>query len=156
MEAAMIMLQDFLEPAAYKEWFGGVSKLGMVSGNEATTNTTKGGAQTMEGRAEVVVAEAKVGKDGDADKLDKLLLQASQMIELELSLVKSQHLSTKRREEARFARPKTDAEVLQMRATAVPDKTRQDTAYCVRVWDAWSASRSDSSEAEHTIPHCFS
>ncbi len=39
-------------------------------------------------------------------------------------------IATKRREEDRFARPKTDAEVLQMRATAVPDKTRQDTAYC--------------------------
>ncbi len=146
------MLQDLLGPAAYKEWFGGVSKLGTASGNEPTTNATKGGAETMEGEAEVLVAEAKVGKDGDADDLDELLLQASQMVELELNLVKPQDLPTLRREEARFARPKTDAEVLQMRATAVPDKTRQDTAYCVQVWDAWSASRSDNSEAERTIP----
>ncbi len=67
-----------------------MSKVGTASGNEPTTNATMvygtGGVETTEGRAELVGAEAKVGEDSYArvtDELDKLLLQASQMIELE-------------------------------------------------------------------------
>ena len=37
-----------------------------------------------------------------------------------------------------FAEPKSDEEVIQARESAIPSKTRQDTAYCVRLWDAWA------------------
>ena len=38
---------------------------------------------------------------------------------------------------SRFAKPKTEQEILQARAQGVPNKTIQDTKYCVRVWEAW-------------------
>ena len=41
----------------------------------------------------------------------------------------------------KFAEPKTDAEVSQARESAIPAKTRQDTAYCVRMWDEWASFR---------------
>ncbi len=81
-----------------------MSKVSTAFENEPMTN------EMMEGGAED--AEAKVGEDGYTsvtEELDDLLLQASHMIELQLKL---QDSPTERREEARFARPKTDAEVL--------------------------------------------
>ena len=41
----------------------------------------------------------------------------------------------------RFAEPKTNSEVSEARKNAIPKKTRQDTAYCIRVWEAWRANR---------------
>ena len=52
----------------------------------------------------------------------------------------------------RFAAPKSEEEILQMRQNAVPLKTRQDTAYCLRVWDAWAASRNENTELIDKIP----
>ena len=37
----------------------------------------------------------------------------------------------------RFANPKSDKEVNEMRATAIPKKTKEDTEYCMRIWNAW-------------------
>ena len=52
----------------------------------------------------------------------------------------------------RFAAPKPVEEILQMRQNAVPLKTRQDTAYCLRVWDAWAACRNENTELIDKIP----
>lgn len=41
----------------------------------------------------------------------------------------------------KFAEPKTDEEVSQARESAIPAKTRQDTEYCVRMWDQWASFR---------------
>ena len=37
----------------------------------------------------------------------------------------------------RFAIPKLDKEVNEIRATAIPKKTKEDTEYCMRIWNAW-------------------
>ena len=42
---------------------------------------------------------------------------------------------------SRFAEPKTNDEVAEARKDAVPKKTRQDTEYCIRVFEAWRAYR---------------
>ena len=41
----------------------------------------------------------------------------------------------------RYAIPKTDEEVTKARAESVPKKTRDDTAYCVRLWTDWAENR---------------
>ena len=40
---------------------------------------------------------------------------------------------------SRFAKPKTNEQVIEARKNAVPQKTQKDTLYCIRVWDAWRA-----------------
>ena len=42
---------------------------------------------------------------------------------------------------SRFAAPKTNEEVTEARQNAIPKKTRQDTDYCVRAWEAWRGNR---------------
>lgn len=42
---------------------------------------------------------------------------------------------------SRFTEPKTDKEIAEARQDAIPKRTRQDTNYCVRVWDAWRGNR---------------
>ena len=39
-----------------------------------------------------------------------------------------------------------------MHQNAVPLKTRQDTVYCVQVWDAWAASRNENTVLIDKIP----
>ena len=40
----------------------------------------------------------------------------------------------------KFVEPKTDEEeVSQARESAIPTKIRQDTAYCMRMWDEWAS-----------------
>ena len=36
-----------------------------------------------------------------------------------------------------FAQPKSDREVQQARESGIPAKTKQDTKYCVSLWEAW-------------------
>ena len=38
----------------------------------------------------------------------------------------------------RFAPPKTEEEIEKARIESIPKKTREDTAYCVRLWLSWS------------------
>ena len=40
----------------------------------------------------------------------------------------------------RFAPPMSDLDVVKAREQAIPKRTREDTAYCVRVWDEWTKS----------------
>ena len=40
-----------------------------------------------------------------------------------------------------FAKVKTDEEIEQARAKAVPMKTQQDTKYCLGLWEAWTSYR---------------
>ena len=42
---------------------------------------------------------------------------------------------------SRFAAPKTNKEIVEARKEAVPKKTRQDTEYCIRVWESWRENR---------------
>ena len=51
---------------------------------------------------------------------------------------------------SRFAPPKTDKEVQRARDSRIPDKTRQDTKFCVNVWKAWRAYRQET--AKQQIP----
>ena len=46
----------------------------------------------------------------------------------------------------RFTNPKSDEEVNEIRATAVPKKTKEDTEYCMRIWNAWWKERIASNE----------
>ena len=50
----------------------------------------------------------------------------------------------------RFAHPKSAEEVNNIRTTAAPKKTKADTEYCMRIWDAWWKERiaRDESEAD--------
>ena len=54
------------------------------------------------------------------------------------------HASTS--SERRFALLKTEAELAKARAQSIPQKTREDTAYCIRVWKDWSEFRSAATE----------
>ena len=49
-----------------------------------------------------------------------------------------------------FAHPKSAEEVNNICTTAVPKKTKADTEYCMRIWDAWWKERiaRDESEAD--------
>ena len=38
---------------------------------------------------------------------------------------------------ARFAPPKTDDEIKQLRNKGIPKKTLEDTHYCMKVWEQW-------------------
>lgn len=40
-----------------------------------------------------------------------------------------------------FAAPKTDEEISEARVQAVPKKTREDTEYCIRIWESWRSNR---------------
>ncbi len=50
-------------------------------------------------------------------------------------------------ENSRFAAPMTNESILEARKMAVPKKTRQDTEYCVRVWEAWRKHRNDNHDS---------
>ena len=41
----------------------------------------------------------------------------------------------------RYAPPTTDEAVTKARADSVPKKTRDDTAYCVKLWHDWASNR---------------
>ena len=41
----------------------------------------------------------------------------------------------------RYAKPVTDDEVTKARYESVPKKTREDSAYCVRLWEDWASNR---------------
>ena len=41
----------------------------------------------------------------------------------------------------RFAPPKTKEEIKRARLESIPKKTRQDTEYCVRLWNSWAENR---------------
>ena len=43
---------------------------------------------------------------------------------------------------SRFAQPKTETEIDKAREESIPRKTREDTTYCVRLWETWAESRS--------------
>ena len=57
-------------------------------------------------------------------------------------------VTKKLRVQHRFANPKSDEEVNNMRSTAVPKKTEADTKYCMRIWDAWRKERISRDEAD--------
>ena len=44
---------------------------------------------------------------------------------------------------SRFAAPMTKESIQEARKMAIPKRTRQDTEYCVRVWEAWRKHRND-------------
>ncbi len=48
----------------------------------------------------------------------------------------------------RFAPALTDSDVVKAREQAIPKRTREDTAYCMRVWDEWAKSRRERGNAE--------
>lgn len=65
-------------------------------------------------------------------------------------------------QQSRFGAPKTEEQIELARTESVPKKTRQDTAYCVRLWNAWSKHRCETSEVHippltemdaHSIQH---
>ena len=155
MDSPGITLQDLLGPVMYADWFG----------NESSTTSTEFGDETVRGGAGSELAEkTRGGADSEradtsetmrggadtaassssGDEVDKLLMLASQQFE-------KQDSGKQEKLDARFATSKTDEEVIKMRQNAVPQKTRQDTGYCVRVWDAWASNRNQSSNAEDTI-----
>lgn len=74
------------------------------------------------------------------DEIDRLFMKLSQQLDsspahFEDATVSEVSCSS------RFATPKINKEVVKARLQAVPKKTRQDTEYCVRVWDAWRTNR---------------
>lgn len=46
------------------------------------------------------------------------------------------------KEQSRYAFPKTDEEIKRAREEGVPKTTRNDTAYCIRLWNDWAENRS--------------
>ena len=49
-------------------------------------------------------------------------------------------------QECRFGAPKNE-EIALARKEFVPKRTRQDTAYCIRLWNTWSKYRHDTTKA---------
>ena len=41
----------------------------------------------------------------------------------------------------RFAPPKSEEEIARARLESIPKKTRQDTEYCIRLWNSWAENR---------------
>ena len=48
-----------------------------------------------------------------------------------------------------FAPPKTDTEILCAREAGIPFKTKEDTKYCVRVWEDWREHRQQQHKFQH-------
>ena len=48
----------------------------------------------------------------------------------------------------RFAPAMSDSDVIKAREQAIPKRTREDTAYCIRVWDEWAKNRRELGNAE--------
>jgi len=70
------------------------------------------------------------------DKLFKLFSKLSQQLESYFPNVNPSH--------SRFAPAKSNEEVASARTDVIPKKTREDTKYCVRIWDSWSEFQSGS------------
>ena len=54
---------------------------------------------------------------------------------------------------ARFAEPKSNSEVQQPQASAIPDNTQRTTALCLNIWHEWSANRRERSYDYPPPPH---
>ena len=52
-------------------------------------------------------------------------------------LAKNETNETEVQVQRRFAKPKSDEEVNEMRATSIPKKTKEDTEYRMRILNAW-------------------
>ena len=48
----------------------------------------------------------------------------------------------------KYAKPVTDDEVTKARYKSVPKKTRDDSAYCVRLWEDWAKNRQKMASVE--------
>ena len=81
------------------------------------------------------------------EELDKLLMLASQQFEEQQSSTMEITFP-----HTHFVAPKSEEEILQMHQNGVPLNTGQDTAYCLRLWDAWAASRNVNTELIDKIP----
>ena len=51
----------------------------------------------------------------------------------------------------RHAPPKCDEEVVKSRSVAVPQKTKQDTQWCLRLWKDWSISRNYNCQGQKVL-----
>jgi hypothetical protein len=87
------------------------------------------------------------------DELDELLLAASQEYENETVLCSNStttptlphlpvaHLGRYAAEMSSalcFAPPQSEEEVVRSRGAGIPESTKKDTEYCVRIWEEWS------------------
>ena len=91
----------------------------------------------------------------DEAELESLLLEANDDYEssqdpAQQSSAHAQQLNTASHSHSRFAPPKSEEEIRLARAARIPEKTRQDTKYCVNIWEAWKSERQNKSN--QTIP----
>ena len=95
--------------------------------------------------AQVPTMEAMGGAGCSDWNMDHYLLQASELYEAEsTSKINSTQMP-------RFAAPKTEEEVKQVRQARIPKKTQIDTRYCIRIWKTWSEHR-NSVEKNGLVP----
>ena len=75
----------------------------------------------------------------DENTVDSLLLEASDLYKSSQNSAHDPAPMSVPTSHSHFAPPKTDEEVEQVRDSRIPDKTQQDTKFCVSVWKAWRA-----------------
>ena len=102
-----------------------------------------------------------------SDSLDQFCLEADQQFDQLLSQMSEKQLTEilettqtsfpfpveQQPHPARFAEPKSNSEVQQAQASAVPDNTQRTTAWCLNIWHEWSASRRERSYDYPPPPH---
>ena len=95
--------------------------------------------------AGVVVSESLIVRDFMANEED-ILLQASQMFESSQAESSS---TTTTSTSNRFGSPVKELEIEKMKQSGIPDKTKQSTAWALKVWNSWANSRTKNEESEN-------
>ena len=86
------------------------------------------------------------------DELDSVLIAASDEYECSQSPPPASASAPAQTSSShtRFAPPTTEVEIQRARKERIPQKTRQDTKFCTKVWEAWREERKNN-KTEYTI-----
>ena len=134
------ILHDLFGCEGYNKWFSG----DLLGDEDAALNTPSSSKDSLEKEniCELAPLSFEDFQSYLAATVDEAVNQEvpNIMIDSENSLIASTEINSEGIHR-KFAEPKTDKEVSQARESAIPAKIRQDTTYCMQMWDAWASFR---------------
>ena len=111
-----------------------------VIGTVATANQFALSSENMDA-AELFCEEIiQWGSDNDVEKVDALLLAASDEYERSTTATPTSPAPATRHH-MRFAPPQTEQQIQRARIDGIPESTKKDTKYCLKIWEEWSKRR---------------
>ena len=127
------ILRDLLGPEGCNEWFSD----DLPAGDEDALNAAVSLSSKDSLETENICKTAPFSLEGFQSYLDEAATKDGVLkvksLPMSVSLTGSG---------GKFAEPKTD-EVSPARESAIPEKTRQGTAYCVWMWDQWASFKNE-------------